>query len=105
MKLPVRVTGNVWRQDLKSALKEGHWPRRKPRSSKDSRKWEGMRLRSELFHGKLQISFLVGGGVAAEYTREGEGHADEGWCIDKEVVSKTCTVFDDVLFETVVKSS
>ena len=40
--------------------------------------------------------------LAATYTRE--GHANEGWQIDKDVVSKICTDFDDILFETVVKS-
>ena len=57
------------------------------------------------FYGKLRISFFVGGDLAAKYTREGEGLADEGWFIDKDVVSKICKDFNDVLFETVVKSS
>ena len=47
----------------------------------------------------------MGGDLVAKYTREGEGLADEGWFIDKDVVSKTCTDFNNVLFETVVKSS
>ena len=29
--------------------------------------------------GKLQISFHVGRDVAAKYTRESEGHAEESW--------------------------
>ena len=57
------------------------------------------------FDGKLQISFFVGKEFAAKFTRKGEGHANKGWVIDKHVVSKTCTEFNDVLFETVVKSS
>ena len=57
------------------------------------------------FCGKLRISFFVGGDLAAKYTREGEGHADEGWFIDNDVVSKICTDFNNVLFETVGKSS
>ena len=51
-------------------------------------------------YGKLQISFLAEGELAAKYPREGEGHANEGWFIDKDVVSET-----DILLETVVKSS
>ena len=45
------------------------------------------------FHGKPQISFHVGRDVAAKYTREGEGHAEEAWVIDMKVVSTTCTDF------------
>ena len=37
-------------------------------------------------------------------TREGEGHANERWQINKDVLSKVCTEFDDILFEKVVKS-
>ena len=43
-------------------------------------------------------------GVAAKYTREAESHANEGWQIEKDVVSKICTDFDDILFATVVMS-
>ena len=42
--------------------------------------------------------------MAAKDTRDGEGHADEGWQINKEVVSKVCSGFGSILFETVVKS-
>ena len=45
------------------------------------------------FYGKLQTSFFVEGDLAAKYTREGEGPADEGWFIDKDVVSNICTDF------------
>ena len=55
------------------------------------------------FDGKFQISF-VGRDIAAKNTREGEGHADEGWVIDMHVVS-TVTDFNDSLHETVAKSS
>ena len=33
--------------------------------------------------------FLSGGELAAKCTREAESHANEGWFIDKDVVSKT----------------
>ena len=56
-------------------------------------------------YGKRQVSSFTGWKLAAEYTREGEGHADEGWFIQKHVVSKICTALNDVLFEMVVKSS
>ena len=45
------------------------------------------------------------GELAAKYAREGKGHANEGWFVDKHSVPKFCTEFNDVLFETVVKSS
>ena len=45
------------------------------------------------FRGKLRISFFVGGDLAAKHTREGEGHADEGWFTDQDVVSNICTDF------------
>ena len=44
------------------------------------------------FYGKLQISFFVGG-LAAKCTRDSEGHADEGWFFDKDVVSNIFTDF------------
>ena len=56
-------------------------------------------------HGKLQVSFMAEGELAAKHTGEGEGHANEGWFIDKYVVLRICTDFNDVFFETVVKSS
>jgi len=34
--------------------------------------------------------FFVGGDVAAKYTREGEGLAEEGWVINFRVVSTIC---------------
>ena len=40
------------------------------------------------FYKELQISFFLGRDVAAKYTREGEGHAEEGWVINIPVVSK-----------------
>ena len=42
--------------------------------------------------------------LAAKYTLEGGGHANEGWQIYQDVVSMVCTDFDDILFETVLKS-
>ena len=49
--------------------------------------------------GHLQRSFFAEVGpqgqrqYAAKYTWEGEGHATEGWQIEKDVVSKICTDF------------
>ena len=54
------------------------------------------------FHGKLRMSFFVGRDIAPKYTREGEGHAEEGWVIDVQVVSTICTDFNDALCETLV---
>ena len=39
------------------------------------------------FSGNLQISFFVGRDIAAIFSRESEGHADEGWVTDMHVVS------------------
>ena len=44
--------------------------------------------------GKLQVAE---GELADKCTREGKSHADEGWFIDKHVVSKICTGFNDIL--------
>ena len=71
---------------------------------------EGDETKVKAFCGSLQVSFLAEVGpqgqkqLAATDTREKEGHANEGWQIDEDVVSKICTDFDDTLFETVVKS-
>ena len=40
----------------------------------------------ESMYGKLQISFFVGGAMAAKFTLEGEGLAGEGWDIKPEVI-------------------
>ena len=47
----------------------------------------------------------MGRDVAAKYTREGEGHADEDRVINNPVMSAICTDFNDALFETMVKSA
>ena len=47
------------------------------------------------FFGKLQISFHVGRGVAAKFTREGESHAEEDRVIDMKAVA---TIFRTTLF-------
>ena len=51
----------------------------------------------------LNVMKEEGGDLAANYTREGEGHTDDDWFIDNDVVSKMCADFHNVLFETVVK--
>ena len=55
--------------------------------------------------GNFKYPFFVGRDVAAKYTHEGDGHAEEGWAIDMNVVSTICTDFSHALFETMVKSS
>ena len=47
----------------------------------------------------------MGGGLAAKKTHARAKVTSEGWSLDTNVVSKMCTDFNDVLFETVVKSS
>ena len=55
---------------------------------------EEMRQKIKDFCGNLQVSFLAEVGpqgqrqLAAKYTRGGEGHPNEGWEINKDVVSK-----------------
>ena len=48
---------------------------------------------------KLQISFLVGGDLAAKerHTR-GRKYSDEGCLSDEDIVSKKCRDFSDVFF-------
>ena len=64
----------------------------------------GDETKVKAFCGSLLVSFLAEVGpqrqrqLVATYTREGEGHANEGYA-----VSKVCTDFDDILFETDVK--
>ena len=65
----------------------------------------GVESKVKAVYRKLQTSFITEGKFACKYTREGKGHADEEGFIDKHVVSKKFTQFNDVLFETVVKSS
>ena len=80
------------------------WRERRRCSSKDSRKLEEMRRKSRPFFGEYSefLVYYVGPQrqrhLAAKHTRENEGHADEGWQINEEVVSNVCTDFDDVLF-------
>ena len=50
------------------------------------------------FMANCKIFFFVGGDVAAKYTREGEGLAEEGWVINSTVVSTICTAFSDAFF-------
>ena len=66
---------------------------------------QGDESKVRTFYGKLQISFYVGRDVAAKFTREGEGRAEEGGIINIPVVSAICTDFNDALFKTMVKSS
>ena len=36
--------------------------------------------------GKLQISLLIGRGMAAKFTPEGEGLADQEWIINHDII-------------------
>ena len=64
-------------------------------------KRDGARVKT--IHGKLQICFFLGGKAsAAKYTREGEGHAEEGWVINLLVVLAICADVGDALFDTLV---
>ena len=77
--------------------------------SKALRKPEEMRRRSKTFLGLFSfLSFHAEVGPQGQRQlaagSEGEGHAIEGWEINKEVVSKVCTGLDDILFVTVAKS-
>ena len=51
----------------------------------------GNEAKVEAVYGNLQVSFFAEVGpqgwlsLAAKYTREGEGHAQEGWQIEKDV--------------------
>ena len=43
--------------------------------------------------------------MAAKFTPEGEGLADDGWIIKPAVISAICTEFNEALCEAMVKSS
>ena len=73
---------------------------------KGLKEMKGEESKVKTIYGKTSnFFFYVGKEVAATYTREGEGHAEEGWIITLQVVSAICTDFGDALFETMVKSS
>ena len=43
--------------------------------------------------------------LAAKYTIEGEGHAQEGWQVFLEVLKQVCTDFNEELFDILLKES
>ena len=45
----------------------------------------GEESKIHVVHGKIQISFFLGGAMAAKYTPEGEGLAGEGWNFKPDV--------------------
>ena len=47
----------------------------------------GNESKINVVYGIIQISFFVGGAMAAKFTLEGEGFAGEGWNINTEVIS------------------
>ena len=99
-----RVSGERVRTNLEIS---NPWEEPTRCSSKALTKLEEMRQRS--FMGifrflSLQKWDLKDRDSWQPHTREGEGHANEGWQIKSEVVSKVSTDFDNILFETVVKS-
>ena len=65
----------------------------------------GDESKTHVVYGKIQISFFVGGAMAAKYTPEGEGLAGEGWNIKPDVIAGICTEFSEALFEAVDNSS
>ena len=95
---------NVSKQIWTYAAKRNLWHERRGWFFKCLKETRGDKTNVKAFYGKFQVSFLAEVGpqvqrqLAANYTREGEGHANEGWQINKDVVSKVCTDFDDVLF-------
>ena len=99
--------------ELKQTLKISHQKKTLARAQamfcKGLKEAGGDETKVKAFYGSLQVSFPAEVGpqeqrqLAATYTREGEGHANEGWQIDKDMVSKICADFDDILFETVVE--
>ena len=46
---------------------------------------------------KLQISFFIGRALAAKFTAEGEGLADQGCTINHDVISEICTEYSESL--------
>ena len=44
--------------------------------------------------GKLQISSLIGRGLAARFTPEGEGFDDQVWTINHDIVGAICTDYE-----------
>ena len=48
--------------------------------------------------GKLQISFLIGRGLAATFTLEGEGFADQGWTVNHDIIGAICTDCSEAIF-------
>ena len=54
---------------------------------------------------KLQISFLIGRGLAARFTPEGEGLADQGWTNNHDILGAICTDYSEALSEAIVKTS
>ena len=55
--------------------------------------------------GELQISVLIGRGLAAKFTPEREGLADQGWIINHDIIGAICTDYSEALFEAIVKTS
>ena len=78
-------------QNVKARLEVS--PQRRPLTKTQALFFKGLKEvgggESEVraFHGKRQISFFVGRDIAAKFTCEGEGHANEEWVIEMHVVS------------------
>ena len=58
-----------------------------------------------VIYGKFQISFLIGRGLAARFTLEGEGLADQGWTMNHDIIGAICTDYREALLEAIVKTS
>ena len=53
-------------------------------------------------YSKIEISFFVGGVMAAKCIPEGRGLAGEGWNIKPDVIAAICAEKSEALFEAVV---
>ena len=53
---------------------------------------EGRRVQINVMYGKLQTSFLIGRGLAATFTPEGEGLADQGWTINHDIIGASVQI-------------
>ena len=58
-----------------------------------------------LVFGELQMSFLIVRGLAARFTPESEGFADQGWTVNHNIIGAICTDCSEALFEAILGAS
>ena len=91
-KEPYRLRGQV----VSSRLEKS--PRRKPLAKAHALFYKGLKevggdeSKTYVVYSKIQISFFVGGVMAAKCIPEGEGLAGEGWNIKPDVIAAICRV-------------